>query len=326
MIRNYGFFISIAIFLFQVVFMVMYIHSGFKSIVVGLNKYPLPSSPTTVSSSTENTEDSYKGLTFGVIVKTKQQEITLINEKSNNNLKEITDIKLEEISKEDYDDIMNSPYNQAEIYDKRNFLSILFTLLISKIDIITIIFLRGEFEIFPICFSTFTLSITIELTLNSILFSDDIISKKYNNGGSVSPFISFSLSLLSSFLAAQSAAIISRSVSYSVALDYLVNDEKDKAIFIKKCNVCLRYVKCKLAIYFIFQMVLTLFCIFFNSVFCTVYQNSQLNWLTDFIIGVVSSLIESLCVSFTVSLLRYIGLNYKIEKVYNISIYINTIL
>lgn len=65
-------------------------------------------------------------------------------------------------------------------------------------------------------------------------------------------------------------------------------------------------------------------CLIFNSIFCNVYRESQINWLTDCIYTTIISFVISVSVSVIIALIRFISLKCKYRYLYNISLYINS--
>ena len=62
---------------------------------------------------------------------------------------------------------------------------------------------------------------------------------------------------------------------------------------------------------------------YFTCAFCAVYHLSQMNWISNSFLSIGLSILHSIGSSILVTAFRYVGLYYKSEKIYNISLYIN---
>jgi hypothetical protein len=91
--------------------------------------------------------------------------------------KEFTEKKETKI---DYDELN---FYEALEKDKREFVNIVWHSALCKIDIIAIFIHIGKYEFIPILISVYLYSLALDFTINALLFSDDIISSKYKNGG-----------------------------------------------------------------------------------------------------------------------------------------------
>ena len=199
-------------------------------------------------------------------------------------------------------------------------------MLLSKLDLINIFFFLGPLELFPICLSSYLFAFTLDITFNAILFSDDIISEKYNNGGKMNKYSSLGLSIISSIISYIISSMIAKLITYSSLIERLLKEKNFSQNFWIKMNKYMKIVKVRLVFFCILELVITLFCAFFNGLFCKIYKGSQDNWIMDFIIGIGTSLITTLGVSVFITITRFIGLRCKCHYIYNVSIYCSTIL
>ena len=74
--------------------------------------------------------------------------------------------------------------------------------------------------------------------------------------------------------------------------------------------------------FFSFEFVFMIAFVYFLSAFCAVYHSSQWNWFSNSITSIVISLIITLATTLVISLLRWIGIYCKNEKIYNTSLYL----
>jgi hypothetical protein len=103
----------------------------------------------------------------------------------------------EEVDNKELNDI---PYTQALRIDNRNWFRMFVSVMAHEIEIINIFYYRNPYNHMTIVFSTYTFELCLDLTLNTLLYTDDVVSEKYNNNGSLEFFTSLSLSLCQMFL------------------------------------------------------------------------------------------------------------------------------
>ena len=106
-----------------------------------------------------------------------------INKKNNlnaNKNKNNKEVEIDEI------DIDNSPYTQALRLNKRNIFIMFFNIFKMKIEIIAL--------------SIYSLDFLFSYFMNALLYSDDVVSQKYHNNGSLDLITSLSLSIISNIV------------------------------------------------------------------------------------------------------------------------------
>ena len=75
-------------------------------------------------------------------------------------------------------------------------------------------------------------------------------------------------------------------------------------------------------IYFIFSFILSIIITYYLFIFNLIYKKSQISLLTNYISGLIESLIFCILLSLIICILRFIGLKYKLKLVYRISVYL----
>ena len=122
-------------------------------------------------------------------------------------------------------DIVQTVFEIAITMDHRNALYVFRDLMLKQLEIINM-FRIGDYELYPISISLFLFSFASDFTMNAILFSDDIISQRYQNKGSLSLVTTLILTLLSNIIGFIISVIPSRLSNFSFALQYLKNENK----------------------------------------------------------------------------------------------------
>ena len=186
---------------------------------------------------------------------------------------------------------------------------------LSGIQLINIFCYTSEFETVSILISSYLLEVALEFTLNAMLFTDDVISKRYENGGSVDMMTTLMLSFCSNMISNVLATLISKLTNFNIVLESIKLEVKDQNEFysmnMKLYNGVIRI---RLILFFVVEFVLLTFCLYYVTIFCKIYSGSQSIWLFDCITGIGISLAISIAISFVVALLRYISLKCKAKR------------
>ena len=222
----------------------------------------------------------------------------------------------EEINIEDF------PFQKAKVKDNRPLSQMFWFTFVSKIELLNIIVFPSVYDIvYPNIF-IYSFSLGLDFTMNALLFSDDVISKRYESG-SVSLGTTILLSLFSNIISfILSFGIIKLSV-FSFAFEQMKKEIKNEKEFVSVGAKLFSIIKKRIIIIFVLQLVLMLFFIYYLIIFCTIYHSSQYNWMIDCITGMAISFAISVGISLLVALLRYIGLRRNSKFIFNISKYLN---
>ena len=206
-------------------------------------------------------------------------------------------------------------YNEAIIYDARNFFKIYLSFLFSKIELISILFFPQEFNSYTITIQFYIFCLLFDFTLNAILYTDDIVSEKYYNNGKLSYLTSFLLSGIANFITAIFIRFFRKLIYYSSFLELLRFNKNEKS-YLTNLNLILKTINRRLIIYFILEMIISLFCFYYLFIFCYVYKKSQISLLFNYLNGLFISIAISFLITFIFCLLRLIALKCKASKLY----------
>ena len=261
-----------------------------------------------------------------------QKEHYYYNKNSSSNLKSSIDdenndfnknkniIRIENKYENAFGDGKNEKYEemtfgQALRYDKRTFLRIYFSFLFSKLELIATFFLPDPFSVYSITIPFYILCLLFDFTINALLYTDEIVSQKYVNGGKLSYFTSIVLSEIANLITFLFMKYFGKLIRYSFAFE-LMKEEKNEKDYLNYVNRLLKIVKRRLFLYFLIEIFLTFFCCYYLYIFCAIYQKSQVSLIINYIIGLLMSLAISLIISLIVALLRIISLKCKVKNLY----------
>ena len=282
---------------------------------------------------TNTNEKSCKNMKSKIILKTNINErninkfknkIKNIENSNNNSKNNIFPNKIEE-KKEDINEkenINELPYTQAIIRDKRNIFQILISLIIQKFEIIH--FFYGDEKLKIIMIYEYIFSLLIKLFFNTLLYSDEVVSKKYHNNGKLDFVVSLTLSLISNIITSFICFCVDFSEIIEEKLDLIIEIQKRKYFYIKNIIKFFKYLKLRFLIDIITQLFIIPFIFNYIIVFCIVYSKSKVSLINNYLVSIIEDSIISIIISIIITITRKVGIVYFNRYFYNFSKYINS--
>ena len=285
-----------------------------KSLKKGNKKHNFP--PKRKSISSINKDTSRKTLEEYVSSQhfKSKKNLLLLKEKNSNNEKKnliknskfqkqvdivafnkITDLKMKNKKLND-EELNNLDYDLAIIIDKRTYFQYYISLLKKKQLILFAFWPSNDYNLVVIKIALFLLSFSLYFTVNGFFFSDKTMNKINEDKGAFDIIFQIPQILYSSVISAVINVIL-KQLSLSERQILTIKQEKNFKVAQKKSNQIRKYIKIKLALFFIFSILLMLFFWYFISAFCAVYKNTQM------------ILIKDTLISFGLSMLYPFGLN-----------------
>ena len=273
-----------------------------------------------------------------------------VKEKKNNNKNKdlnnfdiIIKIKLNNIKnycpKDSNQTLHNYTFSEATKYDKRSLFKILYIYLLSKQIIFHTFLLKSPLELFPLRLCLFIFMISTDLALNSLLYLNDNISKKYKYSKSLflltfsdnitviiySTLLCFVLMSLVTKLSSSTNAVRSIFLKEEEKIKshkkYKINNKRKAEIFLEIEKILKRF-KIKVIILIIIEIILMLFFWYFVTAFCHVYSGTQKSWLLDSGLSVLSRWVIEFLFAFLFSKLYTISIESGIYTLYRILLFI----
>ena len=192
-----------------------------------------------------------------------------------------------------------------------------------KIDIISILFYPEDFSNYSLDLSIYTLDLLFNFFMNALLYTDDVVSKKYHNNGTLDYWTSIILSLISNIISNIGIWIIKKLTSYSNYLSFMTKEMDDKKLYLIAFKKLYNLIKLKILLFYFLSVFLSTCFIYYLTMFCIIYNKSQISLFSNYIIGELQSLLESVLISIIVSLLRFFGLKLKLKQIYRTSVYLD---
>ena len=240
-----------------------------------------------------------------------------------NNLIRRKTISPKKIDKEEKIDYNELSYKEALEKDRRNILQIFISLFNLKLQTIQIIFFPKEFSHLSLTLSLYLFDIILDITINSLLFSDDVISQKYFNNGDLLFFttnvLSISSNIISYFILYLTAKLINQNEVFDIITQQFKNENKYYRIFIKlKC--CFRI---KITIFYFVLFLIGLFCTYYLFLFCAIYKKTQEDLFVNYIVGTLWSLGFTVFICLFVAITRILAIKKRIKRLFIISKFID---
>ena len=214
------------------------------------------------------------------------------------------------------------PFKQALRLDNRTTFQIFISVLENKIGILNLFFYKKKYSHFSLDLSIYLFELLVDLTMNCFLYTDDVVSEKYNNNGEISMFTSFSLSIISNIISSLFVFFIAKLVNYVEILEIILKNVKSQQLYFYNIIRYLSYIKLRLGSYFFCELLLTLMMTYYLFIFCSVYHQSQMNITVNYIIGACISLATSVGITIFITIFRNISFKYRSVYFFNVSRYL----
>ena len=222
----------------------------------------------------------------------------------------------------DEKDLNTIPFTQALRIDKRNFFKMFISILAHKISIINIFYYKNPFQHLSITLSIYIFELSLDLGLNCLLYIDDYVSQKYHNNGNIEFITSLTLSFISNVFASLISFILGKLANYDEIFEDIIKNISTKRSYFLYIVKFKEYVKLKIILFFIIEILFNTYICYYMIVFCFVYQKSQGNIMINYIIGIAESIAISLILAIIISLIRYLSIIKEWKSFYNTSKYL----
>ena len=288
-----------------------------------------------------NSKRSILGLRKNIKPKVQNQNIfSKLNRKINTNnnfgiikinLKENINNYFPQTSNQSLD---NYTFEEAVKYDKRNIFRIAYIYLLSKQIIFRTFCQKSPLELFPVRLTVFIFMFTCDLALNALFYFNDNISKKFHYAKNIFLFTlnnNITIIIYSTLVSTFLLTFISKLSNSSKEIrnvfriqeqklkknrKYKISDKDKIQIYFNIQNILKRF-KIKIAILFLIETILILFFGYFVTAFCHVYSSTQISWLIDSFLSILSRLIFELLSAFFFGKLYQISVRSGIKCLYN---------
>ena len=219
-------------------------------------------------------------------------------------------------------ELNEAPYEQALRLDTRPIHHIFLYNLANKIDIINIFFYSNPYIHLSVSITLYIFSLLLDITFNCFLYNDDVVSEKYHNDGKLKTATSLVLSLMSNILSSIISNFLEKLSNYSDSLEAIIKESYLKNYYYRNVIKFRKYLKIKITFFFVIIFVMCLSMTYYISIFCIVYQTTQINIMINYLYGVSVSLAISIGISLLITVIRFLSIRYKNRDLYYTSRYI----
>ena len=197
---------------------------------------------------------------------------------------------------------------------------------------------RSPLELFPLRFSLFLFIIANDLALNSFFYFEDKISEKYNYTKNLFLFTfnnNLTIIILSTVIGLIIITVFINLSNSSNAIRKIFLEEerkinKDKNYFvtegrkkeiIEEIEKILKRHKIKVILIIIIQTLLIMFYWYYVTAFCHIYSSTQLSWLLNSFLSILSRFIIVLILSLGFAKLYRLAIESNIHCIYKIVLF-----
>ena len=233
----------------------------------------------------------------------------------------------------------NYTFQEAIRYDKRSIFKIFYIYLLSKQIIFHTFFQKTPLELFPIRLSLFIFMILTDLALNALLYLNDNISKKYRYTKNLFLFAfsdNITVIIYSTLLCFVLMSLFSRLITSTSSIRKVFEEEEkkmkedkrfeindnEKEVIFTKIEKLLKRLKIKIIIFIILELILLLFFCYYVTAFCHVYASTQISWLWDSILSLLSRTVIELLFSLLFAKLYIISVESNFYSLYRILLFL----
>ena len=210
-------------------------------------------------------------------------------------------------------ELNNLEYEEACELDDRGFCKTYWSVLMREHLVLFTFFTGYDYNLFYIKIERFLILICTQMTINGLFFIHESMHRKYTQGEELS-FVEKLPQLLFTLIGAHIIEVIlcyfSMTDVHVYEIKSLSKEEKNSE---KLLNIMDR-MKRKLVWFFVITFLLFLFYWYFISAFCAVYQNTQIIFLRDSGISILTSFLDPFIIYGITTILRLISLSLCCKK------------
>ena len=234
----------------------------------------------------------------------------------------INELKDKDDEEIDINELNTIPYTKALKVDNRSFFKIFLSVLFNEIKIISIFYYKSPYDHFSIILSKYIFELCLDLTLNCLLYTEEVISEKYNNNGSIEFLTTLTLSFMSNIISSFITYFITKLAQYVEFLENIINEVKIKPYYFMNIIRFKKLLSINLGLFFFVELIINLGMCYYLIIFCSLYHKTQRSIMINYVTGFIESFIISVGITLVTSLLRFIGIKYRIKHIYYTSRYL----
>ena len=260
----------------------------------------------------------------------KQEIISEIKEhkKQRKELERIKSLTMVPYEHKEYDEkqLNELDYEEAVIYDKRNFCKMLWYSLKEKQTLINTFFAQNNLKPFSMKLLVLIFSFSCYFVINGFLYNEEYVSAKLSSEGNKTFYEYISDSIERILYTSIVGGIISFTIGIvfntEKKIDNVLNKYSGNKILLKgEIAKIYRISTITMLTFIIIQYLLMILFTIYIFCFCYVYPNNKLDWFESslIVIGIIQIFSLFTCIFFTA--IKYIGINFQLEFCFKINSY-----
>ena len=197
---------------------------------------------------------------------------------------------------------------------------------------------KSQIEPFPLRLSVLKFLLGCDFALNSIFYTDDKVSERHTSGKNMFVFALTNnlIVILLSILIGYAFMIffanlnnitneirqIFRNEENKIKKDkkYVVSLQRKREVIMEVKRILKKF-KIKVTIFYIIEFLLMIFYWYYATLFCYVYNKTQISWIIDTLITIVIRIIIDLIINFILSALYKSSIKYNCSFIYRLIIF-----
>ena len=217
------------------------------------------------------------------------------------------------------------PFYIALNDDTRSLFEMFLAQLKAHLLIVKAFTLSSSFEIILINISQYLFYFVSVFMVNTLLYTDKTISNRFRNKG----YLSFACNLLRGMLSLLISIVLYKLIcylsSYAKFIETMMYEIKTKKDLSKMTKKVIPEIRKKLFVYFIIEILLMLFSFYYLTLFNVIYPCCKHSWFIGCICSLVMAFIFSFMISIVIAVLRYLGIKWSSQNLYNISLFLQKV-
>jgi flagellar biosynthesis protein FliR len=210
-------------------------------------------------------------------------------------------------------ELNNLDYDEACDFDKRGFCCTYWSVLMREHTVLFTFFTCYDYNLFYVKIERFFILICTQFTMNGLFFIHESMHRKYVEGQEFT-FVQKLPQLLFTLIVSHIIEVILCCLSMTDTSIYKIKGLPKEE---KTSETVLDIIDCmkrKLTTFFVFTFLLFLFYWYFISAFCAVYQNTQIIFLRDSGLSILTSFLDPFIIYGITTALRIISLSLCCKK------------
>lgn len=214
------------------------------------------------------------------------------------------------------------PYWLASQKDERSFIQIAWDNYKESHLLLSPFFARSIFISIGINFSFFILFLSLIFSINSLFYSDEVISANYSKTLLEASISNIPNCIISGVITVVIMRLLKHFRFFPRSIGTLLSDLTDIVTLYKYIRQILLQTRKRITFYFLFTFIFTSFFWYYLTIFVIIFSKIKLNWFISSCISILFISLVDILYCLLISLTRVLSLKTKSRRLYNISLFL----